>query len=235
LRGRNLPYHLHRVLDTYGRALIRELNDVRALQVLAPLQGGYVPWSTIGLRPAALVGVLNEVALHERRRIVECGGGISTLFLGRLLRQVGGHLTTIEHDERWAQQLVRQIEQERLAEQVQVIRAPLVSLQTGIDGAITQWYEPDALEGLRRGSQVDLLLVDGPPAWSWQLRHARYPAVPFFRDRLADDFAVALDDINRLGEQQILARWEQDLGIQFERRFAQGRIAIGRTQRSFHV
>lgn len=233
MRGRNLPYHLHRVFDTYGRSALRELNDLRALQTLAPLGGDYVAWSTIGMRPAALVGVLNEVVLQQRRCIVECGGGISTIFLGRLLRQVGGHLTTIEHDDRWARQLARQIEREGLDEYVRIVNAPLVAAPGGLDGATTKWYEPAALADVLEGPPVEFLIVDGPPAWSWELRHARYPAVPFFRSRLADDYSVALDDINRLGEQQILARWEHDLGIRFERRFAEGRIAIGRARTSF--
>ncbi len=235
MRGRNLPYHLHRAFDTYARGLVRELNDLRALQTLAPLRGGYVAWSTIGMRPAALVGVLNEVVLQQRRCVVECGGGISTVFLGRLLRQVGGHVTTIEHDDRWARQLARQTEQEGLEEHVQIVNAPLTASLAGIDGATTRWYELAVLEALLEGPQVDFLIVDGPPARSWELRHARYPAVPFFRDRLARDYSLALDDIDRLGEQQILARWEHDLGIRFDRRFAQGHIAIGRARPSFDL
>ena len=76
---------------------------------------------------------------------------------------------------------------------------------------------------------IDLLVVDGPQAGRKDLRHARYPAVPFFRSRLASDYAVILDDIDRRGEQEVAVRWERELGIPFNRRYVHG-IAIGRSE-----
>lgn len=223
------------MLDRYGRWPLRELNDLRALQMLTPLSRSYVPWSSIAMRPAALLGILNEVVVNQRRSVVECGGGISTLYLGRLLKQTGGQLTTIEHDATWAMQLTEQLAAEGLGGHVTVVHATLKSNATGLDGLQTPWYDAASIDHLRAGSPVDLLVVDGPPAYPDALRHARYPAVPFFRPRLTERFAVALDDINRVGEQEILERWEQELQIRFERRFAEGRIAIGRSEQTFHV
>lgn len=223
------------MLDRFGRWPLRELNDLRALQILAPLSRSYLPWSLIAMRPAALVAILNEVVVNQRRSIVECGGGVSTFYLGRLLEQTGGRLTTVEHDERWATQLSEQLAAEGLAGHVNVVHAPLVQGAIGLNGPRTAWYDAAALDHLRAGPPVDLLVVDGPPAYHAGLRHARYPAVPFFRAHLAASFAIGLDDINRPGEQEIVERWEQELQIRFERRFAEGRIAIGRSNQSFRI
>jgi len=64
----------------------RFLMDMHAMQVLAPLLGGtYLPFSSASMRPAALAVVANDIVLHDRRRVLECGSGISTVVLGRLL------------------------------------------------------------------------------------------------------------------------------------------------------
>jgi hypothetical protein len=57
-------------------------------------------------------------------------------------------------------------------------------------------------------------------------RNARYPALPFFRPRMADRCTVLLDDISRRGEQEVVDRWEQELEIKFERCFIDGSTAI---------
>jgi hypothetical protein len=65
--------------------------DLHAWQVLRPLldKGNYLPWSTGTMRPAGLVRVCNEIVHRGRTRIVECGSGVSTVVLARLLRQRG--------------------------------------------------------------------------------------------------------------------------------------------------
>ena len=224
-----------RLFDRFGRWPQRELSDLRAMQILSPLERGYVPWNPSAMRPAGLVAVLNEIVVAERGSIVECGGGISTLYIGRLLQQTGGRLTTIEHDQAWAGRLRSLIEEEGLADLVTIIGAPLVRTDLRLNGRPTSWYDPEALAAVGSTLDVDLLVVDGPPAYESRLRHARYPAVPFFRHRLAGDFTIVLDDIGRRGEQEIVSAWERELGIEFERRFAQGRIAVGRSGDSYQV
>jgi Methyltransferase domain len=226
---------LARLVDRYARWPQRELNDVRAMQILAPLGHRYVAWNASAMRPAGLVAVLNDVVIATRRSIVECGGGISTLYLARLLRQTGGQLTTIEHDGSWAARLRAQIEAEELDDLVSVVTAPLVPVELGFGGRPGEWYDPESLASLRSDPPIDLLIVDGPPAYDSERRHARYPAVPFFRNRLAEDFSIVLDDIGRRGEQEIVAEWERELGIEFERRLAQGRIAIGRSRETYQI
>jgi hypothetical protein len=130
---------------------------------------------------------------------------------------------------------VKALEKESLSEQATVVYAPLADTEYSWAG--TKWYDEAKLECVTSGDKgkIDLLLVDGPPAYGTELRYARYPAVPFFKPYLAQDYTVVLDDINRQGEQEIVERWENELGITFSRRFIDGTIAVGRPRQSFSV
>lgn len=228
-----IAFQLHRVLNRLLLDGLRDRRDVLAMQVLAPLSGRYLPWSQASMRPSAIVAVLNDILINRRRQVVECGGGISTFYIARLLRDRGGHLHTIEHDAQWADLLRRALAAEQLSDQVTVVHAPLADTPLSLDGA--QWYDEQALQPVRARAPIDLLVVDGPPAYRRDLRHARYPAVPFFKPALGINYTVVLDDINRQGEQEVLARWERELAISFDRRFVDGTISVGRPHRSFTV
>lgn len=141
--------------------------DILAMQVLAPLSSRYLPWSMSAMRPSGVVKVLNEIILNRRRHIVELGGGISTCYIGRLLRQRGeGRLWTVEHDDRWADVLEQTLAGEALSEVVTVVRAPLSPISPAWPGEDTAWYDREAIRDALAGLPVDLLVVDGPPAYS---------------------------------------------------------------------
>jgi hypothetical protein len=75
-------------------------HDADAWQILSPLlvHGGYLPWTTGSMRPAGLVEVCNEIVHGDRTRVLECGSGVSTVLLARLLHQrERGVLTSPEH------------------------------------------------------------------------------------------------------------------------------------------
>jgi hypothetical protein len=195
--------------------------DLHAWQVLAPLRGGYLPWGDAALRPAGLVAVLNQVSIAEPGLVVECGAGISTLFLARLLRQRGrGRLVSVEHDERWVDWVARALAAEGLEGHALVVHAPL----TGEEG----WYDRERVDAAVGDGPIGVLLVDGPPACSTELAGARYPALPHFAARLAADAAVVVDDLWRPGEREVVRRWEAETPLRFELRPDRGHIAIGR-------
>jgi hypothetical protein len=229
-----LPSYEERRRPTLQRNELQR-NDLLAMQALAPLSPTYLPWSESAMRPSGVVAVLNEVFVNRRRCVVELGSGVSTFYLGRLLRQRGGHLWTVEHDRRWAELIGRELADEGLADVVTVVHAPLTPVQSPWPDEETAWYEQSILKEMTAGRPVDLLVVDGPPAYRAETAHARYPAGPFFAPLLAEAYAVVLDDIDRPGEQDIMARWEQELGVTFERRLTSGRIGIGRPGPAFTV
>ncbi len=195
-------------------------HDLHAWEVLAPLRGGYVPWSSAAMRPSGLVAVLNEVALADPELVVECGAGVSTLFLARLLRQRGhGRLVSVEHDERWAGWVARALAAEGLGDRASVVLAPL---------AASGWYERETVDAAVGAGPVGLLLADGPPACAPELAHARYPALPHLAARLAPDAVVVLDDAWRAGERDVVRRWEAESDLRFVLRLDRGGVAVGR-------
>lgn len=204
-----------------------DLRDLVALQMLAPLDGGYLPWTEWSLRPSGLAAICNEIVLSGRQALVECGSGPSTVVLARLLRQLGrGHLSSFEHDPEWARTIRSLVAAEGLDEWVTVTLAPLATSPLSLDGA--RWYEESAITAGLPSARVDLLVVDGPPALPGGDESARYPAVPFLRSALADDWTVALDDVDRSAEEGIVTLWEDELGTRFERIPEIG-IALGRS------
>jgi len=180
----------------------RHAEDVHAWQILRPLLdgGNYLPWSTGAMRPAGLVRVCNEVVQRRRTRIVECGSGVSTVVLGRLLRQCGGGATIValEHDAGWVALVTDMLRRESLLDVAHVVHAPL-------EGD-PPWYAGSALT--KMPADVDLLVVDGPPAYAPGKGRRRAPALAAFAPRLTDTATVVLDDANRAGEREVLAGWE---------------------------
>ncbi|MBE1489494.1 class I SAM-dependent methyltransferase [Plantactinospora soyae] len=205
------------------------------MQALAPLSSTYLPWTVSAMRPSGVVAVLNEIVVNRRRAVLELGGGVSSFYLGRLLRNRGGHLWTVEHDERWADLLEQDLVGEGLDGVVTVIRAPLTPIPCGWPGEDAVWYERERLMGALAQVPVDLLVIDGPPAYQTGQEHSRYPAVPLLSPTLADDYAIVLDDINRPGEQEIMRCWEEQFELTFERRIVDGGIGIGRPRPAYTV
>jgi predicted O-methyltransferase YrrM len=179
----------------------RHAEDLHGWHVLRPLldDGGYLPWSTGAMRPAGLVVVCNAIVHRNRTRVVECGSGVSTVVLARLLRRRGaGSLVAIEHDGDWAELVGDLLRRESLHEIARVVHAPL-------EGD-PPWYAREQLAALP--AEVDLLVVDGPPACEAGDEHRRAPALEFFEPRLVPGATVVLDDVARQGERDVLAAWE---------------------------
>ena len=224
-----------RPLSTAERRARLEHHDILAMHALAPLSTGYLPWTVSSMRPSGVAAVLNEIVVNRRRHIVELGGGISTCFIARLLSGRGGHLWTVEHDEGWAGVLREELAREGLDALATVVHAPLTGIDDGWPGEQSRWYDRDRLREATAAGPADLLIVDGPPAYQEGLGHARYPAVPFFAPLLAADHTIILDDIDRLGEQDIMRRWEREFGTAFESRPVRGRIGVWHSRPAYTI
>ena len=105
--------------------IISNQQDILAANYLAPLSTSYLPWSRFSIRPSGLVQVLNDIFINNHSLSVECGGGISTFYIARLLSSRGGHLYTIEHNQEWLELLQDGLKKEELAHLVTFIYAPL--------------------------------------------------------------------------------------------------------------
>jgi hypothetical protein len=177
--------------------------DAAAFHVLASLPGPFLPWTAYSMRPAAIVAVLSDIAIFDRDVIVECGSGNSTVFAARLLAQrAQGHVISVDHESEWADRTSAQLAREKLEEWATVVHAPLV------DG----WYDVSRIPEV---PDVELLVVDGPPAASREKEDARWPAMDFFSPRLSAQASVIVDDARRPGERRLLAEWEKRYGRRF--------------------
>jgi predicted O-methyltransferase YrrM len=180
-------------------------------------------WSTGAMTAAGFAAVCAEVISRDRPSVVECGSGFSTLKLAGLIGERGGSLVSLEHDEMWAAQVRRGLAAAGCAETARVALAPLEPHPLARDGLL--WYAERRLRSLP--PRIDVLLVDGPPAFTPEVELSRYPALPALAERLAVDAVVVLDDIDRRGELQILKAWQRECDFRFEIRPAE-RIAVGR-------
>lgn len=125
----------------------------RSVPALGP--GGYLAWTRGSMRPAGLVAVCNEMVHGARTRIVECGSSVSTVVLARLLRERhAGDLSHPSTTVTWAGLVQDHSRREALDTIARVLHAPLHGEPL--------WYR---LAGLGEvPDEVDLVIVDGPPA-----------------------------------------------------------------------
>jgi predicted O-methyltransferase YrrM len=135
-----------------------------------------------------------------RTRILECGSGVSTLIFAYALQERGeGRVYALEHDEAYARSTRDLLRQHQLQDWAEVRHAPLSPVD--LHGETWPWYDTAAIPQ----QSFDLIFVDGPPGGTRD--HARFPAVPLLRDRLADGGLILLDDHSRPDEADIGRRW----------------------------
>lgn len=207
----NAPFDL---LRSRYRHLVARADDARASTELSRMGLGFTPWTASALRPAALLQLVNEILINRRDIVVELGAGISTLYLAKALAQIGGRLVSIEDDAEWSGIVKAMLDREGLGNHVQIITAPLghcVAAEPGLE-----WYDPAIVGAALAGTAIDLLLIDGPKAYTSRQALARLPAWRMLGRHLAPRAAMALDDADRPGETAILARWQADPDFDFE-------------------
>lgn len=188
--------------------------DARAATELSRLDLGFHPATAAALRPAALLQILADIVINRRRFVVELGSGLSTLYMARVLADHGGHLVAIEDDPDWRAIVAETLDRAGLTATVTLVDAPPAPCRHALDGL--DWYDTDAIVAALDARRIDLLLVDGPKAFDAPRRRARYPAWPVLGALMAPRAAIALDDADRPGEQDLLARWQADPAFDFE-------------------
>ena len=162
-----------------------------------PLPGGWAASTDL------LGELMRAIASRRARCVVELGSGVSTLVIAAALRSNGsGRLISIDGDEAYASQTREQLQRQGLDEWVEVRFAALTEMK--YEGVARPWYDTRVLADL---TDVDLLLIDGPPT---ALRaDIRYPSLPFFWGRLAPGAIVLLDDAARAPERAMAAAWQR--------------------------
>jgi hypothetical protein len=194
--------------------------DIEALLHLQRFECNRLPWTQSAIRPSALLLCLNEIEIHRRRRVIELGSGVSTIFFANLLKKLGGHLLSIDHNKEW-QELVAARCHDCL-DSVTFAAAPLRSVK--VEESTFEWYDPDTIRNCSADYQADMMVVDGPIGTSCEM--ARYPAMPVLRHYLAEDFTVVLDDINRRDELLTARSWADKYNLSLSVIYARGNVGI---------
>jgi hypothetical protein len=157
--------------------------------------------------PDFLLIISQHALKHKPATIVECSSGASTVVLARCAQLNGaGHVYSLEHEPQFAAITRQNLENAGLSEWATVIDAPLIQLAELPEH---RWYSTEGLGGI---SNIDMVVVDGPPATTCKL--ARYPALPMLEGRLSDLSHLYMDDAARPEETEMVRRWiaERDPG-----------------------
>ena len=177
------------------QAMVNLFHLVTPRAAVPPLGG----WAAA---PDLALLLTDELLRVRPKTVVECGSGVTTLFLALAISQyeLPTRLVTLEHEEQYWAQTRALLDRHGVAQFADVRHAPLRA--TSLEGHRPPWYDDDALEGVQ---DVGLLFVDGPPGIVGG--HARRPALPLLKDRLAPTCTVILDDMHRVDEQQVADEW----------------------------
>lgn len=196
--------------------LLKNQEDILGKLSLASLQfKTYLPHSKSSLSFSSIKYVLNDVVINNRKKVIEFGGGISTLYLAKLAQTSKSNLTitTIDHDKDWIEMLEKILIKEDLLSFVNLIHAPLNDCKISLNN--NEWYDTATITKNISDLKFDMVLVDGPLAYKKGFQTSRYPALPFIFKYLNDNNSVFLDDTNRKGEKKIITLWES----KFDRNF----------------
>ena len=184
------------------RKTFRQLEALQNLSAMLPA-GDVLPATREWAASPDLLLVLVDLVITERPSlIVECGSGVSTLWLALAMRRFGidGQIIALDHDPVFGGKTREFLARHGVCDLAEVRDAPLESFS--LDGETYSWYARPAWEDLKG---IDLLFVDGPPATTGH--QARYPALPLLSGLLSPAATAVLDDLVVPDMQKVLRLW----------------------------
>jgi len=208
------------IYDTVQRAALHEFRQREATEaLLRELHFGLdSKMARSGTEaPDYLLYVHRHIARRRPATVVELGCGVSTLVIAAAMSAhvPDGRVISLDEDEQRAHETRKALNDKGLAEQVEVLHAPLASWSpprpTSL-GTEWQWYQlPSALADLER---IDLLLVGGPDKGN--AVYGRYPAIPQFRSRMAPGTTVLMNRTKRPDERATATEWSKNWDLRTE-------------------
>jgi hypothetical protein len=165
-------------------------------------------FNAYGPELAAIMFLARVVRRQRPRLILECGAGISTLFLAGVLSDVHGRdgdirYITLEESADVAAKMTASIAKGGFQRFTSVITLPLAETAEG--GRRTLWYDLDdaMLRDLTGGRPLDMMLLAGPS----DPHSSRFAAVPRLLPHARSGTCFFLDDAQRAGELEIARHW----------------------------
>lgn len=207
-------------------------SSTEALVKLGALNLGYLPWTSSSMTPQSIVYILNEIIINKRRRIMELGMGLSTVFIARLMQEIKDiQLLSVDHDKDWIDLCSFQLASKCLdTDRHTVIHAPLAE-QKNAKSETFNYYNFEAL-GRGKAFKPDLVIIDGPPAWREDISDARVPAYEILSPLVNSSATVFIDDYPRKGESKLLNLFLSDPDWTLSHKDSDANVAILRNTRA---
>jgi predicted O-methyltransferase YrrM len=153
--------------------------------------------------PEFLREVVKELQQRKPAHVLELGGGVSTLVFARALQRNGkGHVTVVEHEPFYAQQLHKWLRDYQLEKWVTVVEAELTDYS--IDNKKYRWYTMNDIPV----QPFDVIVADGRIAK--ESRCGRYPTLPLLQNRLSEKSIVFVENVDDVNDREVLIRWSYD-------------------------
>ncbi len=215
LRLAKLMEKQHRELLVAQEVHYRQTEALLAIHSQISFRAILPPFRQWAIGPDFATILIQAIRDHQTEQIVELGSGISTLISGYCIEQQGrGRVVAIDHDETYVTQTREHIRRHGLESSAVVRHAKLSRLKINED--VWSWYDCGVLQDLR---DVDLLVVDGPPQANNPQPHARYPALPFFFERMRPGGIILVDDMGRDHEREVVNRWLREFNVSVGEKF----------------
>jgi predicted O-methyltransferase YrrM len=196
------------------KQLLKEFHQVESLHYLNKIIKTPIPYHSRGwaASPDLLVELIRIINQGGLKHIVECGAGISTVYLGLYCKEqnLPIKITSIEHDETFVKVCNQRIEEMGIQDITQIVHAPLTEFKDATYSG--KWYDTSKLISIKK---IDLLLVDGPISSS-QNTKVRYLALPYFKSALNPNAKVVMDDYMRKGEKEIVESWKAEFSTSIQ-------------------
>jgi predicted O-methyltransferase YrrM len=158
--------------------------------------------------PDFLLKLVELVVTGSPKYIVEFGSGVSSIVLGAAMKKFSqGKVDSFDHHQDFSNNTNRIIEVNGLNDVVRINYSPLEKYI--FHEHEWQWYDRIKVDNIE--SNIDLLIIDGPPR-SIQKR-SRFLALPILFDRLAETSVVVIDDSNREDEKEVIEEWNKFLRV----------------------
>ncbi len=183
-----------------------KLNDIQASLELAKIEVGFVPKSSYSMSPVALLHVINEIVINNRRVILELGTGVSTVYIAKVAKDLGLELEIVSIDENpdWQNTIGGYLKKLGCEDIVRFCHSDID------EASDCGWYQEDVLSELfvKNSFRFDCIIIDAPSTHDHV--SARSRAIPFLMDSgfIQEEYAIYLDDTYRNAEKKIAKDWK---------------------------
>jgi len=192
--------HLNKHIETSSLQLFNQLESYHYIRDRLNLRQGLPYTRDWSANPDFLKLIAEHCLQNKPLNILECSSGLSSLILARCCQtNQRGHLLSLENGADYAAASQQHLQQYTLAEQANVIHAPLIKYT--LNNKDYQWYDTSQIND----EKINMLVIDGPPGFIQ--KHSRYPALPLLYKKLAKDCVIFMDDAARDEEKEIVEMW----------------------------